>query len=295
MNNHNANYVGRFAPSPSGPLHAGSVATALGSWLDAQAHGGRWLVRIEDLDTPRVAPGAARGILHDLQQLGLHWDGEVVRQSARTALYEAALKRLTAADLTYPCACTRREIADSQAAAGVLNTDVGAVYPGTCANGLAAGKTARAVRFRVPTDVVEWTDRAFPETPAREHLPTACGDFVVHRADGFWAYQLAVVVDDAAQSVTDVVRGADLASSTARQIALQRALGLLTPRYWHLPLVYGGDGNKLSKQNGAAPIDTRQAIAALNAAAQHLGMLPITANTPAEWLARGVAAWKDLL
>ena len=223
-------YIGRFAPSPTGPLHLGSLIAALASWLDARAAGGRWLVRIEDLDRPRCVPGAADEILRTLDRLGLWWDGEIVYQSARQPLYEDALRRLQGQ--TYWCACSRREVADSSLG---LAFDGAHIYPGTCrAADLSAG---RALRVR---------------TSGR--LERDVGDFVLYRADGMYAYQLAVVVDDAAQGVTDVVRGADLLDSTPRQIYLQGLLGLPTPRYRHVPAAVNAAGEKLSKQTGAAAI-----------------------------------------
>lgn len=274
-------YVGRFAPSPTGPLHAGSLATALASRLDALAHGGRWLLRIEDLDPPREVPGAAAGIVDTLGRLGFAPDGPIEYQSRRSALYQQAFERLRAAGLVYPCACTRREIADSLSRAGLArerNREL--VYPGTCRKGMPAGRSARAWRLRVGDAVVAWTDRsgrAFEDRMADE-----VGDFVLRRADGLWAYQLAVVVDDAAQGVTDIVRGEDLIGSTSRQILLQRLLGLPTPRYLHLPVVAGADGEKLSKQNGAEPVDASRPLEALHAAMRHLGLStvePLVADT----------------
>lgn len=240
-------YVGRFAPSPTGPLHFGSLVAALASWLDARAARGRWLVRMEDLDAPRVQPGAAEDILRTLERLGLHWDGPVAYQSGRRALYRAALEKL--GDRTYPCACTRREIADSSLG---LATDGAPIYPGTCRSGLPRGKAARALRLRVAS-TIRFEDRV--QGVQEQVLERDVGDFVLLRADGQFAYQLAVVVDDAAQGVTDVVRGADLLDSTARQIFLQRLMGLPTPRYLHVPVVLTAAGQKLSKQTGAVAID----------------------------------------
>ena len=239
-------YIGRFAPSPSGPLHFGSLVAALASWLDARAAGGRWLVRVEDLDRPQVQPGAADGILRTLERLGLYWDGEVVFQSRRSALYEQALARLRD---TYLCGCSRREIADSAVS---LATDGAQVYPGTCRAGLPAGRNARALRVRVQ-GMISFADRV--QGLLKQDLERGVGDFVLRRADGQFAYQLAVVVDDADQQVTDVVRGADLLDSTPRQIYLQRLLGLATPRYLHVPVAIDARGEKLSKHAGARPID----------------------------------------
>lgn len=261
-------YVGRFAPSPTGPLHAGSLAAALASWLDARAHGGRWLVRIEDIDGPRTVAGAAEGILATLRAFGFDWDGEVVHQSVRGALYESAFERLHAAGLVYPCACTRREIADS--VAGVREHSFGRelVYPGTCRGGIPAGRPARAWRMRVPRADIAFTD-ALAGMRA-QNLARDVGDFVLKRADGLWAYQLAVVVDDAAQGVTHVVRGADLLDSTARQIHLLRALGYAEPVYLHVPVVTDAKGEKLSKQTRALALDPAARDAELGSAWRHL-------------------------
>ena len=241
-------YVGRFAPSPTGPLHFGSLVAALASWLDARAVRGRWLLRIEDVDAPRSVPGAAEGILRTLERIGLAWDGPVTYQSSRGAHYEAALQRLHAN--TYWCGCTRREIADS--ALG-LAADGAQIYPGTCRAGVATGRRARALRVKTDRRIIAFQDRV--QGVQRQSVERDVGDFIVCRADGRVAYQLAVVVDDAEQGVTDVVRGADLIDSTARQIHLQRLLGLATPRYLHVPVAVNVLGEKLSKQTGARPID----------------------------------------
>ena len=239
-------YTGRFAPSPTGPLHMGSLTAALASWLDARAAGGQWLVRIEDLDRPRAVPGAADEILRALERLGLHWDGEVVYQSRRDALYSAALDKLRAH--TYWCSCTRREIADSSLA---LATDGAHIYPGTCRARKAPG--GRALRIRTDKEEIRFRDRL--QGAQSQVLERDIGDFVLYRADGLYAYQLAVVVDDAAQGVTDVVRGADLLDSTPRQVYLQHLLGVPTPRYLHVPVAVNAAGEKLAKQTGAAPIE----------------------------------------
>lgn len=280
-------YVGRFAPSPTGPLHAGSLVAALASWLDARAHGGRWLLRIEDVDTPRCVPGTDRLILGQLEALGLAADEPPTWQSARGELYEAALARLLAAGSAYPCACTRQDIAAHWAAAGIARARHGElVYPGTCRpeNGGLRGRAPRAWRFRLPDDaLVDWHDRRLGTQ--RQDVAATVGDFVLRRADGLWAYQLAVVVDDQAQGITDVVRGQDLADNTPRQILLQRALGASTPRYLHVPLVLAADGQKLSKQNGAQAIDLGDPAAALRAAAGALGLGEVDAD-------RALAAWR---
>ena len=247
-------YVGRFAPSPTGAMHFGSLVAALASWLDARAAGGRWLVRMEDLDVARSQPGAADEILRTLERLGLAWDGPVLYQSARVALYAEALRELERH--TYWCGCSRREIADSSLG---LAADGAQVYPGTCRSGLPAGKRARALRIKA-SGTISFTDRV--QGAQVQLLERDVGDFVLQRADGPFAYQLAVVVDDARQGVTDVVRGADLLESTARQIHLQRALGYPTPRYMHIPAAVNPAGEKLSKQTGAAAVvDEKAAIA----------------------------------
>lgn len=264
-------YIGRFAPSPTGPLHQGSLVAAMASYLDARAHAGQWLVRIEDIDEARTVPGAADAILQCLTALGMQWHGEIVWQSRRKALYQAAFERL--GNDVYACGCTRKEIADSRIG---IASDGAAVYPGTCRNGLVPGKTARAYRLRVPDDASEcitFNDRWVGTVT--QHLATEVGDFVLKRADGFWAYQLAVVVDDADQGVTHVVRGADLLDSTPRQIYLQRLLGVPTPRYMHVPVLTNAAGEKLSKQTGARPLDLTRPIDALLAAA-HFLQLPVT-------------------
>lgn len=260
-------YRGRFAPSPTGPLHFGSLVAALGSFLDARAHNGAWHVRIEDIDPPRAVLGAADNILHTLEQLALTWDGDVMYQSRRYAAYAEAVARLRASGAIYPCACSRKEIADS-ALVGVE----GPVYPGTCRNGIEPGREARALRIRVDADVVRFTDLVRGDVSM--NLAQEIGDFVVKRADGLYAYQLAVVVDDAAQDITHIVRGADLLGSTTRQIHLQRLLGLPTPTYAHLPVVLSPSGEKLSKQTGAAAINVKKGGKALYDALTFLGQAP---------------------
>lgn len=242
--------TGRFAPSPTGPLHLGSLVAAVGSWLFARGAGGRWLVRMEDIDTPRVIAGSAAEILGALRRYGLEWDGEIVWQSRRADLYERALDTLRAKGLVYDCACSRADL--QRAASAPVGAE--AVYPGTCRNGIAEGRQARAIRFRSPDQVIAFEDLVVGRV--EENVAGRTGDFVVRRADGLFAYQLAVVADDAEQGVTQVVRGADLLHSTARQIALQRALGLPTPSYAHLPLVVNAGGSKLGKRDGALPLPT---------------------------------------
>lgn len=286
-------YRGRFAPSPTGPLHAGSLVAALASWLDARAAGGAWLLRIEDADRPRCPPGMGDIVVQQLARCGLLPDEAPLWQSSREAAYGAAMQSLLDADAAYACACTRREIEGALAAqGGVTGRDQERVYPGTCRNGL-RGRPARAQRLRVAADnaVVAWHDRRLG--PQRQDVAAAVGDFVLRRADGLWAYQLAVVVDDAAQGITHVVRGADLADNTARQILLQRALSLPAPQYLHTPLVLAADGHKLSKQNGAAALDLADPRVAVRAAAAVLGLeapLASTASLP-ELLTHLVAAW----
>ncbi len=240
--------IGRFAPSPTGPLHLGSLVTAVGSFCLARQTGGRWLVRIEDLDAPRVVPGAADDILRTLEAFALHWDGAIVWQSRRTAAYRAALEDLRRKGLVFDCACSRREILASAPHPG----EEGPIYPGTCRGGLPRERRSRALRLRVPAADFCYTDGVLG--PQAQHLATAVGDFVLRRADGLFAYQLAVVVDDAAAGVNQVVRGADLLGSTPRQVYLQQCLGYPLPRYYHLPLALAPDGEKISKRHGAVSV-----------------------------------------
>ncbi|MES2899117.1 MAG: tRNA glutamyl-Q(34) synthetase GluQRS [Pseudomonadota bacterium] len=291
-----ATYVGRFAPSPTGPLHMGSVVAALASYLDARAHQGQWLVRIEDVDEGRSVAGAAEGALATLHTLGMQWDGEVVWQSKRLDLYQAAADQIAA--FTYPCGCNRREIADSR-----LGTapDGAAIYPGTCRHGLAPGRSMRSLRVRVPeadggADVLGFDDRLAGHV--EQALASESGDFVLKRADGYWAYQLAVVVDDAAQGITHVVRGADLIDSTPRQIYLQRLLGVPTPHYLHVPVVRNALGEKLSKQTGAlavAPDGAANALAVLLHAAALLDLPVHSADSLPTFWAAATAAWRQRL
>ncbi|MBS1229006.1 MAG: Glutamate--tRNA ligase [Proteobacteria bacterium] len=261
-----ATYRGRFAPSPTGPLHFGSLVAAVGSYLDARAHGGQWLLRIEDIDAPRTMAGASDAILRTLAGFGFEWDGEVLVQSRRLDLYHAALVRLQLDGEVYPCACSRREIV---AASSSRSVDGGLLYPGTCRAGLAAGKAARAWRLRLPDQELRFVDRIQGEV--RQNLQREVGDVVLLRADGQYAYQLAVVVDDAAQGVNAVVRGVDLLDSTARQIWLQRRLGLPTPSYAHLPVVVNAVGEKLSKQTQAPAVASSGGSALLARALRFLG------------------------
>jgi glutamyl-Q tRNA(Asp) synthetase len=260
-------YRGRFAPSPTGPLHFGSLVAALGSCLEARSHGGQWLVRMEDLDSPRAQSGAAELILRTLEDFAFEWDGTVMRQSERGEAYAQAIAQLQARGVLYGCACTRKELSDS-----ALRLEGERVYPGTCRNGLPPGRSAHAIRVRVPVEAIAFVDAI--RGSASQTLESEVGDFVVRRADGLVAYQLAVVVDDAAQSITDVVRGADLLASTPRQIHLQHLLDLPTPRYAHLPAAVNALGAKLSKQTLARPLDPRRAAATIAAALEFLGQAP---------------------
>lgn len=271
-------YRGRFAPSPTGPLHFGSLVAALGSYLDARTQGGEWLVRMEDIDTPRNVPGAADDILRTLEAFGFEWDGPVVYQSSRHAAYGEVLEGLRAADKVYGCACSRKEIADSATLAAI---DGGMVYPGICRTGLPVGRMARAWRLRVDASEIAFDDRL--QGRVAQVLERDVGDFVLLRADGLFAYQLAVVVDDAWQGITDIVRGADLLASTPRQIWLQRCLGYATPSYAHLPVATNTAGEKLSKQTKAAPLNTANAAGELVAALHFLGQ-----PAPAGLVAAGV-------
>ena len=330
-------YTGRFAPSPTGPLHAGSLVAALASWLDARAHHGQWLVRVEDVDTPRCAPGSAAVILSQLAACALLPDAPPVYQSQRRTAYQAAVQLLADQSLAYPCTCSRQQIALALAGNGQTRHRHGElVYPGTCRDRLApdqagsnpAQNPLKKAAWRLKTAFypsnrplvtvfieefainlgvsgsfdqdgamgpdLHWQDRLLG--PQHQNVSEAVGDFVLQRADGVATYQLAVVVDDAAQGVTDVVRGKDLADNTARQILLQRALGLHTPRYAHTPLVLGHDGCKLSKQNGAAPLDLAQPLVALQQAGRVLGLqVDGASSSPADWLRQAVPLWANRL
>jgi len=285
-------YVGRFAPSPTGALHAGSLVAALASWLDAHANAGHWLVRIEDVDSPRCVHGASEHILKQLAACQLLPDALVVYQSQRSSAYQAALQQLVSKRWAYPCGCSRKEIEDAQ---GERPRHSSAIYPGTCREGL-QGKPARAWRLNVQQVIDDlklpqpwvWHDRWLGTQ--QQDVAQEVGDFVLFRADGLWAYQLAVVVDDAFQGINHVVRGADLADNTPRQMLLQQALGLPSPAYKHAPLVMGADGEKLSKQNGAQPLELTHPLAALNAAAQVLG-LPTQAGSCEQALRQWTSQW----
>ena len=255
------NYVGRFAPSPTGPLHFGSLLTALASYLDAKAHGGRWLLRIEDVDPPREVAGAAGTIMQQLQALSLHWDGEVLFQSTRSQAYQTALEQLAARGLCYCCDCSRAQI-----------RAMGGVYNGHCRGRQDYRQGSTAIRVRTDARDIVFTDTVY----GRQHqsVESRTGDFIVRRKDGWFAYQLAVVVDDAHQHITHVVRGADLLDSTPRQIHLQQLLCQATPRYAHVPLLVDPGGHKLSKQHFAEPIDSRQGSALLFSALTLLNQQP---------------------
>lgn len=286
-------YVGRFAPTPSGPLHEGSLVAALASWLDARAHRGSWLVRIEDLDTPRNEEGADQIILGQLAICGLVGDEEPLVQSHRVAAYEEAMLQLADAGQVYPCGCSRREVEQLLTTLGFLQErDDERVYPGTCRGGL-RGKPARAMRVLTTLGgediTIRWIDRRLGRQ--RQNVTREVGDFVVKRADGIFAYQLAVVVDDAYQGITHVVRGEDLADNTARQIHLQRLMGLPEPQYLHTPLVIGIDGHKLSKQNNAVALDVSDPVGALQQAARVLDLPRIEALSVSEWLLAATRAW----
>ena len=255
------NYVGRFAPSPTGALHFGSLVTAVASYLDAKGRGGQWLLRMDDLDTERTVEGAAEEILRDLELFGLEWDAPVTYQTQRSDLYRSAFERLKSAGLVYPCACSRRETVGR--------------YLGACSNGLKLGQSARSWRLRVPASTnISFEDRV--QGFYSQNVQTEVGDFIVRRADGPFSYQLAVIIDDAAQGVTDVVRGADLLDNAPRQIYLQGCLGLRTPRYAHIPIASDKDGVKLSKSTGAAALDRAAPASELSRALVFLGHEPPT-------------------
>jgi glutamyl-Q tRNA(Asp) synthetase len=281
-------YRGRFAPSPTGPLHFGSLVAAAGSFLEARKRGGEWRLRIEDVDVPRCSQAAADEILRTLEACGFTWDGDVVWQSRRTAAYAVALERLKAEGRVFPCACTRRELADS-----AIAPDGAAIYPGTCREGLAAGRPARAWRLRVGDARIGFDDAI--QGRIDSDLALDAGDFILLRADGLFAYQLAVVVDDAECGITHVVRGADLLASTARQIFLQQCLGLPTPGYAHLPVAVNAAGEKLSKQTRAAAVDAARPGPALFAAMEFLGQRPpaeLSGAGPGELWAWAMRHWR---
>lgn len=267
-------YCGRFAPTPSGPLHFGSMVAAVGSYLDARSHGGTWALRIDDLDPPRIAAGSVDSILRCLEKFEMAWDGDIAFQSRRTDAYRAALDRLRDAGLVYACGCSRRQIEET----AVQGLD-GPVYPGTCRNGLPPGQQARAWRVHTDDAVIEFTDLL--QGRFQQDLARDIGDFVLLRADHVAAYHLACAVDDGAQGITHVVRGADLLASTPRQIHLQRRLGLSTPVYLHLPVALNAAGEKLSKQTLARPVDAALPAAVLT------DVLKFLAHPPPEEMAAG--------
>jgi glutamyl-Q tRNA(Asp) synthetase len=280
-----AKYIGRFAPSPTGPLHFGSLVAALASYLDAKAHGGTWRVRIEDVDETRCKPVHAEDILRTLTAFGLVWDGDVIVQSQRKPAYEQALARLSKALLTYACTCSRKEIADS--AMGIE----GPIYPGTCRSRARVSNNA-AVRVLTNDEPIQFHDRV--QGTITQRIESEIGDFVVKRRDGLFAYQLAVVVDDAEQEVTHVVRGADLLDSTARQIYLQKRLGFTTPQYLHVPIVINDQGQKLSKQTLAPGLGQTDVVATLQAALVFLGQQRVSATlSVAALLASAVRQWRE--
>lgn len=290
---HAQGYRGRFAPSPTGPLHAGSLVAALASWLDARSHQGKWLIRLENVDTVRERPGAASLQIEQLADFGMISDETIVVQSDREPLYVAALQRLQEQAASFYCRCTRGQL---QALAQSLSrtqdatgepADAGDAYPGSCR--LLGYGPPGALRLRVPPGIVRFVDRACG--PFEQDVARSVGDFVLRRSDGLWAYQLAVVVDDAAQGISDVVRGADLLDSTPRQILLQRALGLPTPRYLHVPLVRDAQGRKLSKHEGARPLGS-DVLAELEQAWQHLGFARTGAGSVRDFQVFAVAQWR---
>lgn len=261
-------YIGRFAPSPTGPLHFGSLVAALASYCEAKSHQGQWLLRMEDLDRPRTLKGAADIILQQLENLGFEWDADVMYQSQRDEAYAAVLEQLKKRDLVYPCTCTRKEIADSSTSIGIE----GAIYPGTCLHHPLKKQAPVAWRIKTPDTVITFQDAI--QGSICQHLQHDIGDFVLKRADGLFAYQLAVVVDDAEQGITHIVRGADLLNSTPRQIYLQQVMGFTTPRYAHVPIVTNTAGEKLSKQTLAQPIHSDNTVRELFMALQFLGQNP---------------------
>lgn len=271
-------YVGRFAPSPSGPLHDGSLVAAMASYLDARAHQGQWLLRIEDIDTPRVVPGADRVIMQQLQALGMHWDGTPLWQSQRLEAYQQAFTRLRQQGVIFGCRCTRAQVGKGP-------------YTGTCRHVEVPDADARAWRFNVPAGIIFFEDRWLGHQT--QNVAHDVGDFIIRRADGLWAYQWVVVIDDAFQGITDIVRGADLLDSTARQIMLAQALGVNYPRVMHVPLVLDGNGLKLSKQNHAQPFDTTQPVNTLNRAWQRLGFDALSnVRDAADFWARAALQWQ---
>jgi glutamyl-Q tRNA(Asp) synthetase len=279
-------YIGRFAPSPTGPLHFGSLVAALASYADARHHDGQWLLRIEDVDEGRTQPGAIEAITTTLSRYGFQWDGPIEIQSQRKARYQAALTRLNTCGATFICTCTRKQLEQAP-----LTASGERLYPGTCRTAFHAAVGHHTWRVRVPDETINWHDHHYG--PQTERLAQATGDFVVKRADGLFAYQLAVVVDDAAQGITHVVRGADLLSSTARQIYLQRLLGVPVPAYLHVPVIVNNAGEKLSKQTRAAPLAEETAIATLLRAWDALGQSApqVLIDAPKAFFAFAAQTW----
>ena len=284
-----SSYRGRFAPSPSGPLHAGSAVAAVASYADARASGGKWLLRIEDLDTPRNAPGAVETILNQLRALGMVWDEDIVFQSRRMSAYQSAFNTLLSLNLIYPCGCTRREIADSGVQGPSRRLDGERPYPGTCRLGLPTGRQPLSWRVRVPQGSYRFEDRW--QGWMEQDVAHAVGDFVVKRADGVWAYQLAAVVDDAAQQITAIVRGEDLLTSTARQNMLREIFGYPQPTVLHVPLVVNQEGQKLSKQNGAKALDQDRPLEVLQQAWVDLGFERVVATNIETFWSAALSVW----
>jgi glutamyl-Q tRNA(Asp) synthetase len=284
-----SSYIGRFAPSPTGPLHFGSLIAALASYCDAKHHQGLWLLRIEDLDKPRVIQGAAKNIINTLAMFGFQWDGEIVYQSQRKPAYEEALNALKKQNLIYPCTCSRKEIADSSSTRGIE----GVIYPKTCLHQPLKKNVTPAYRIKTLTETTSFIDQI--QGQIQQNIALGIGDFVLKRADGFFTYQLAVVVDDAAQGITNVVRGADLLQSTPRQIFLQQKLSFPQPHYTHFPVASNANGEKLSKQTLAKEIHTENASNQLYEALKFLGQNPpeiLLKAKPSEVLAWAVAHWQ---
>jgi glutamyl-Q tRNA(Asp) synthetase len=272
------NHAGRFAPSPTGDLHFGSLISAVASFLQAKHIDGEWLIRMEDIDPPREIPGSAKRILDDLSRLGMDSDRPVLLQSTRTAAYDSAINTLLSEGKAFWCGCSRKDLPPS------------GIYPGTCSGGLAPGKSARTVRLGVAGSTIRFSDLI--QGAIEDNLEQSTGDFIIRRADGLPAYQLAVVVDDAYQGITEVVRGSDLLDSTARQIHLQQALGLPTPVYAHHPLALDGDGKKLGKRFASDPISMLRAASSVHAAMQFLGQKPPSGLDLNEIWSWAIANWQ---
>lgn len=270
-------YAGRFAPTPSGPLHFGSLVAAVGSWLDARSQGGHWYLRIDDLDPPRVAKGSVDSILSTLEAFGLVWDGAVLFQSERLDAYEQAVSVLESRGQTFACACTRKDLA---------GTDV---YPGTCRD--AQGIESRSIRFRMEADEVRWHDKGLGFMQGNPAVDV--GDFVLKNAHGLFSYHLANAVDDIHLGITHVVRGADLAPFTSAHLHVQRMLGGADTAYHHLPLALDPEGNKLSKQTQAEPVDSSDSVSVLNAVFKHLGLPSVQGNNASDLLEQAMEQWSD--